>query len=79
MKFKFLKPVYFGDTVRCTLTITKIDGKGRAEAEALFTNQDGAQVGHANLSGRLPLDLDRQLLNQMISEGDPTNKLSNET
>ena len=42
MKFKFLKPVYFGDTVQCNLTITKIEGNGRAEAEAFFTNQEGA-------------------------------------
>jgi acyl dehydratase len=78
MNFKFIKPVYFDDTVRCTITITKIEESGRAEAEAFFTNQNGEQVCYAHLKGRVPLDDERALLKKMLREGDPTNKLSNE-
>ncbi len=76
MNFRFIKPVYFGDTIRCDLKITKIAGNGRAEAEASFTNQQGQQVCRAHLTGRLPLTEERELLQQMLEEGDPTNKLS---
>ena len=31
MNFRFKKPVYFGDTIECSLTITKIDGLNRPE------------------------------------------------
>jgi acyl dehydratase len=78
MNFKFIKPVYFGDTVHCTITITKIEANGRAEAEAIFENQQGEQVGYAHLKGRLPLDPERMLLMQMITEGDQSNQLKNE-
>ena len=33
MNFKYIKPVYFDDTINCTITITKIEESGRAEAE----------------------------------------------
>ena len=78
MNFKYLKPVYFNDTIHCTITITKIEKSGRAEAEAFFTNQDDEQVCYAGLTGRIPLTQERKLLSQMISENDPTNKLHNE-
>jgi acyl dehydratase len=79
MNFRFIKPVYFGDTISCTLTITAIEANGRAEAEARFTNQADELVCSANLTGRLPLDMERRLLRQMINEGDPSNKLADET
>lgn len=78
MRFNYLKPVYFGDTVTCTITITRIEEYGRAEAEAFFTNEAGEQVCTAFLTGRLPLEADRELLKQIVDEGDPTNKLSEE-
>lgn len=78
MNFKFIKPVYFDDSVHCTITITKIEDSGRAEAEAIFKNQNGAQVCYAHLKGRLPLGHERDLLKQMIKEGDASNKLNNE-
>lgn len=78
MNFKYIKPVYFKDTIRCTITITKIEKTGRAEAEAFFTNQNDEQVCHAYLTGRVPLSQERELLKQMIKENDPANKLSNE-
>ncbi len=78
MNFKYIKPVYFKDTIRCTITITKIEKTGRAEAEAFFINQNEEQVCHAYLTGRVPLSQEREILKQMIKEKDPTNKLSNE-
>ena len=78
MSFKFIKPVYFDDTVHCTITITEIEENGRAEAEALFNNQNGEQVCYAHLKGRIPLGQERNLIEQMIKEGDTTNKLNNE-
>ncbi len=76
MSFKYMKPVYFGDTINCAITITKIEENGHAEAEAFFTNQDDEQVCYAHLTGRLPPARERDLLKQMINEDDPTNKLS---
>ncbi|MBW2192809.1 MAG: MaoC family dehydratase [Deltaproteobacteria bacterium] len=76
MNFKFIKPVYFGDTITCKVTINRIEEKGRAEAEAIFTNQTGEQVCLAFLTGRVPLEPEREILRQMVAEGDPTNKLA---
>ena len=75
MDFCFKNPVYFGDTVTCTLVITEIDSKNRARANACFKNQDGAVVLEAELGGILPGDPERQVLNAMVAEGDPTNKI----
>ena len=76
MNFKFIQPVYFQDTIQCAVTITQIGQEGRAEAEAVFTNQEGQEVGKAHMTGRLPMEKEKQVLSAMISEGDPTNKLS---
>ncbi len=79
MNFKFLGPVYFNDTIHCRVTITQIQEKGRAEAEAVFTNQEGKKIGIAAMTGRLPLKKEKQILSQMMEEGDPTNKLTDKT
>ena len=76
MKFKFIKPVYFDDTITCTITITKIEDSGKAEAEAFFFNAFGEKVCYSHLTGRLPLPRERIILAQMVEAGDPTNKLS---
>ena len=76
MKFKYIRPVYFGDTITCKITITRIEDNGRAEAEAVFFNEADQQVCYASLTGRLPLNNEREILKRMIDEGDPTNKLS---
>jgi acyl dehydratase len=78
MNFKFIKPVYFDDTVHCNITITTIEENGRAEAEAFLNNQNGEQVCYAHLKGRVPMGEERELLKQMTREGDPTNKLTDE-
>ena len=76
MVFDFMKPVYFGDTIQCRITLTRLAEDGRAEAEAEFFNQHGVQVVRAELGGRLPLDGEKRILDQMVEEGDPTNRLS---
>jgi acyl dehydratase len=76
MNFKFIKPVYFGDTITCSIMITKIEESGRAEVEVFFVNQVGDQVCYAHLTGRVPLDHEKDILERIVYEGDPTNKLA---
>ncbi|WP_022666009.1 MaoC/PaaZ C-terminal domain-containing protein [Desulfospira joergensenii] len=76
MEFKFIRPVYFNDRIECRVTLTRIEENGRAEAEAEFFNQEGIRVCLARLTGRLPLEDEKQILSRMMEEGDPTNKLS---
>lgn len=76
MNFKFIKPVYFDDTITCTITLKVLEKNGRAEAEALFTNQDDTQIGYACLTGRVPVSDEKILLKAMVDEGDLRNKLS---
>jgi 3-hydroxybutyryl-CoA dehydratase len=75
MNFKFKKPVYPGDTVTCELTIVKMDARGFGEAEVLFTNSDGTVVIEAEVKGNLPGEPEREVMNQMVEEGDPTNPI----
>ncbi len=79
MNFKFIKPVYFNDTIECTITLISLDENGKAEAEAIFINQNNNQVCFAQFKGRLPLMHEKQILNQMVEEGDPSNRISGET
>jgi acyl dehydratase len=76
MSFDFLKPVYIGDTVTCEMTILEVNERGRAQAEAAFTNQKGEPVMRAKLTGFLPGPRERTLLARMVAEGDPTNPLT---
>ncbi len=76
MDFKFLKPVYFWDTIRCDFTITEIGKGGKARAEAVFTNQDKATVLLAVVTGFIPGAEEKQVMKAMVVEGDPTNKIS---
>lgn len=76
MTFKFLKPVYFNDTIQCTLTITAVESSGRAEARAVFVNQKGDRVGLAEMTGRLPVADEKEVLQQIVDEGDVSNGLS---
>jgi acyl dehydratase len=74
MTFRFKKPVYFGDTIDCSLTITEIDDRNRAKAEAVFKNQQNEVVIEAHLTGIVPGLPERQIMEAMTAEGDPTNK-----
>ena len=75
MNFEFKKPVYFGDTITCYFTITAVDERGWARAEAFMQNQDGRTVVEAWITGRLPDSRDIKVLEAMVAEGDPTNGL----
>lgn len=79
MHFRFLNPVYFNDTIQCKITLTRLESNGRAEAEAEFTNQQGQRVALAAMTGRLPVEDDNTLLNRMVQEGDPSNKLADQS
>lgn len=74
MNFRFKKPVYFGDTIQCCLTITEVDERGRAKADAVFTNQLSEVVIEASLAGIIPGSAEQQVMKAMLAEGDPTNK-----
>ena len=74
MNFRFKRPVYFGDTIECTLTISEIDERNRARAEAIYRNQDGTIVLEADLAGIVPGEPEKEILEAMVAEGDPTNK-----
>lgn len=44
-ELRFVKPVFFGDTVTATCTVTeKIEEKNRLKIETVVTNQDGEPV-----------------------------------
>lgn len=74
MNFRFKQPVYFDETISCHFTITHIDERMRARAEAVYLNQEGTIVLEAELEGILPDDAERRILDAMVTGGDPTNK-----
>ena len=76
MDFKFLKPVYFGDTIKCAFTIAEIDNEGKARAEAAFTNEDETIVLLAVVTGFIPEADEKQVMKAMVAEGDLTNKVT---
>lgn len=76
MNFRFKSPVYVGETITCTWVMTAIDQKGRAKASVTTTKEDGATVIEAEISGIVPGFDEREVLHQMLSEGDPTNELT---
>ena len=76
MNFRFKGPVYVGETIACSWVITAIDQNGRAKASVTITNEKGATVMEAEVSGIVPGVGERKVLSQMLSEGDPTNGLS---
>ncbi|MGD8992344.1 MAG: MaoC family dehydratase [Desulfobacterales bacterium] len=75
MNYRFKKPVYFNETITCKFSITHIDAQRRARATALYFNPNGDLVLEAELEGILPDETERQILNAMVHEGDPTNKV----
>ena len=75
MNFRFRQPVYFDETITCRFTITDIDERRRARAEAVYLNTEGRIVLEAELEGILPDKSERKILGAMVAEGDPTNKV----
>ena len=74
MNFSFLRPVHFGDTITCAVTIQSVDGRGWAKAEAVYTNQDGEVVVMGELEGQLPTGSEQELLSRRLAQDDPYNK-----
>lgn len=74
MNLRFKKPLYFGDTIECCFTITELDDRNRAKAEAVFKNQQDEIVIEAYLTGVIPGLPEKRVLEIMMAEGDPTNK-----
>ena len=68
MNFRFRRPVYFGDTITCVFTITEVDGRNRARAEAILSNQHGEPVIEAWLTGFLPGPREQEVLSALVSE-----------
>jgi acyl dehydratase len=74
MNFRFKKPVYFGDTIECRFTITELDERNRAKAEAVFKNQRDEIVIEAHVTGIIPGSPEKRAMEAMVAEGDSTNK-----
>lgn len=68
MTLEFKAPVYIGDTIRCVLTITEMDERGRARAEAECINAEDRLVLKAVLSGILPGAGEQQILRELLEE-----------
>jgi len=75
MDLKFEKPVYFGDTIECELTVTHIATDGSATAQVVFKNSDGTTVLKALIKGVVAGESEKQVMRTMMAEGDPTNKI----
>ena len=75
MKFSFLRPVYIGDTITCTLTVSSLNEKGFAKANAVMVNQQGVETMRCTLQGYLPGEKEKIRLSEMIDEKDPTNTI----
>lgn len=67
----FKKPVYFGDTIECCFTITELDARNRAKAEAVFKNQQDEIVLEAYLTGIIPGSPEKRVMEVMMAHGDP--------
>lgn len=68
--FRFMKPVFFGDTITCRFTVDEVDERGRAKGRAVFSNQHGTTVLEATLTGRLPGEAERRVLAAMVVGSD---------
>jgi len=75
MNFRFKKPVYFGDTITCTLTVHTIGDDRKAAAEAVFRNQAGTVVLEAQLEGFLPTRDERLILEELLPGADSPNNV----
>ncbi len=57
MDFKFVSPVYVGDTITCTVTFDERDeGKRKLRAHATYLNQQGEEVLQCRFAG-FPADV----------------------
>ncbi len=75
LSFKFIRPVYFGETITSEVELTRVDKDGRAEARADFVNARGELKAKVHMTGRLPVETERALLGEMVAQGDFHNPL----
>jgi 3-hydroxybutyryl-CoA dehydratase len=68
MNFRFRRPVYFGDTIECCFTISELDERNRAKAEAVFKNQENEVVIEAQVTGILPGAVEKGILEEMLAK-----------
>lgn len=73
MNFAFKHPVYAGEQMTCHWLIVDIDPRGHAKAEVTILNADGITVLQATTSGGLPRPEERECLQQLLRDGDPSN------
>jgi len=76
MNFSFKRPVFFGETITCNFTITEIDERRRAVAQAVFTNEHRITVLEGTITGIIPGAQEKEIMKSMVAEGDPTNKIT---
>jgi acyl dehydratase len=72
MNFGFKRPVYFGDTIECLFTITELDERNRAKADAVYKNQHGEIVMEAYVRGIIPGLPEKRIMELMTAEKDLT-------
>ncbi|MEJ2639883.1 MAG: MaoC/PaaZ C-terminal domain-containing protein [Desulfosarcinaceae bacterium] len=76
INLRFIKPVFCGQTVTCTLTLTTLDDRGRARATVMWEDADkGDRLAEGLLTGVLPQPPELAVMAQMVAEGDSSNKL----
>ncbi len=66
MDIRFKKPVYIGETVDCHFVITTVDEQNRATAEIGFVNSRQETVIEATLTGVLPDQGERKILETLL-------------
>ncbi len=67
MTFRFLAPVYAGDTISLEVTVVAVSEKNFTQASASWTNQDGKLVLSGTLGGYPPTSHQRELLAKQSS------------
>ena len=65
LDFRFKRPVYFGDTITCSLTVSCMAGRGLTEAKAVLRNQEEEIVIEAFLKGIIPTGEEIPLLDDL--------------
>lgn len=62
MTFRFVAPVYAGDTITLEMNVLSVNEKNFAQAAATWTNQDGKIVLTGDLAGYPPTEAQRKML-----------------
>ncbi len=68
LDFRFRKPVYFGETITCKLTISARNERNLAEAKAVCRNAEGEIVLEAFLQGYIPNQEEKKILLSIIKD-----------